>query len=150
MNTNRRRLLGSSLGATAMALLGPSRVFATAEEMHDAIKSIVGDVEVSSGALTLTIPEIAENGNSVPVSVSVNSPMTIDAYVESVAIFTDRNPNPGVATFRFTPDSGEAFATTRMRLVETQNVVAVAKLSDGTFVSDTRYVEVTIGGCSNG
>ena len=118
--------------------------------MDAAIKSIVGEKEIGSGSLTLTVPEIAENGNSVPVSVSVDSPMTNDAFVDSVAIFTDRNPNPEVATFRFTSASGEAFATTRMRLVETQNVVAVAKLSDGTFVSDTRYVKVTIGGCSSG
>ena len=150
MNINRRHLLGNTLAVTATALLGTSRVFATAENMDAAIKSIVGEVEIGTGSLTLTVPEIAENGNSVPVSVSVDSPMTNDAYVDSVAIFTDRNPNPEVATFRFTPASGEAFATTRMRLVETQNVVAVAKLSDGTFVGDTRYVKVTIGGCSSG
>lgn len=147
MNINRRKLLGSTLGVAATALLGTSRVFATAEDVEAAIKSIAGDAEVGSGALTLTAPEIAENGNSVPISVNVDSPMTSDAYVESVAIFADGNPNPEVATFHFTPASGEAFATTRMRLAKTQNVVAVAKLSDGTVVSDTRNVKVTIGGC---
>ena len=73
--------------------------------------------------------------------------MTEDSYVESVAIFADGNPNPEVVTFNFTPASGEAFASTRMRLAKTQNVVAVAKMSDGTVFSDTSNVKVTIGGC---
>ena len=73
--------------------------------------------------------------------------MTEDSYVESVAIFAEDNPNPEVITFNFTPASGEAFASTRMRLARTQNVVAVAKMNDGTLFSDTRNVKVTIGGC---
>jgi len=145
MNLNRRRLLVSSL--CTIGLLGTSRVFATAEDVDAAIKSIAGDAEVTTGALTLTAPEIAENGNSVPIAVTVDSPMADDAYVESVAIFADANPNPEVITFNFTPNSGEAYAATRMRLAKTQNVIAVAKLSDGSVVTDTRNVKVTIGGC---
>jgi len=83
----------------------------------------------------------------VPVSISVDSPMNEEAYVESVSIFAEGNPLPEVVTFNFSQNSGEAFAATRMRLAQTQNVIAVAKLSDGSVLSDTRNVKVTIGGC---
>ncbi len=145
MNLNRRKLLVRTLGT--IGLLGTSKVFATAEDVDAAIKAIAGDAEVTQGALTLNAPEIAENGNSVPISVSVDGEISDDSYVESVTIFADGNPRPEVITFNFTPLSGEAFAATRMRLAKTQNVIAVAKLSDGTVLSDTRNVKVTIGGC---
>jgi len=146
MNYTRRKLLVRALGAAG--LLGATRVFATAEDVEAAIKSIAGDTEVTQGGgLKLTTPEIAENGNSVPISVSAESPMTDDAYVESITVFAEGNPNPEVITFNFTASSGEAYASTRMRLAKTQNVVAVAKLSDGSVLSDTRNVKVTIGGC---
>ena len=95
----------------------------------------------------MTAPEIAENGNSVPVTVEVDSPMTDGDYVASVTILADGNPNPEVATFHFTPLSGTAAATTRIRLAKTQNVVAIAKMSDGSTFSDRKEVKVTIGGC---
>ncbi|MDP2733806.1 MAG: thiosulfate oxidation carrier protein SoxY, partial [Hoeflea sp.] len=97
--------------------------------------------------ITLTAPEIAENGNTVPISVSVESAMEGDDLVESVIIFADGNPSPAVATFHFTEMSGAALATTRMRLAKTQNVVAVAKMKDGSFFMDKKQVKVTIGGC---
>ena len=83
----------------------------------------------------------------MPISVSVDSPMTDDSYVESVMILAEGNPNPDVATFHFTPASGVARASTRMRLAKTQNVIAVAKMNDGSVFTDTRNVKVTIGGC---
>ncbi|MCB1460677.1 MAG: thiosulfate oxidation carrier protein SoxY, partial [Nitratireductor sp.] len=76
-----------------------------------------------------------------------DSPMTAESYVESVVLYADGNPSPAVATFHFTPMSGEASATTRMRLAKTQNVVAVAKMNDGSVFMDTKQVKVTIGGC---
>ncbi len=145
MNTNRRKLLVRTLGT--VGLLGTSKVFATAEDVEAAIKAIAGDAEITQGALTLTAPEIAENGNSVPIAVLVDGELTPESYVESVAVFADGNPNPEVITFNFTPDSGEAFAATRLRLAKTQNVVAVAKMNDGTVLTDTKNVKVTIGGC---
>jgi len=147
MNLNRRAILGGSIGISASLLLGASRLNAEPADVEAAIKELAGDATIGTGKLTLKAPEIAENGNSVPVSVSVDSPMTEDSYVQSVSIFAEGNPNPEVATFNFTPASGEAFASTRMRLAQTQNVVAVAKMSDGTVYSDTRNVKVTIGGC---
>lgn len=148
MNLNRRQMLARSAGASLIALLGTAKnVFAGPEEVASAIKEFAGGAEVGSGKLTLVAPEIAENGNSVPIAVQVDSPMTADNYVESVVIYADGNPRPGVITFNFSPASGEASASTRMRLAKTQNVVAVAKMSDGSVVSDTRNVKVTIGGC---
>ncbi len=146
MKLNRRDLLGLSAGAIATALAG-SPAFAGANEVMSAVKAFSGGIEPQSGKLTLTAPEIAENGNTVPISVSVDSPMSDADYVESVAIYAEGNPNPEVITFNFTPLSGEASATTRMRLAKTQNVVAVAKTSTGEVYLDRREVKVTIGGC---
>jgi sulfur-oxidizing protein SoxY len=145
MNINRRKLLVRTLGT--VSLIGTSKVFATAEDVEAAIKAIAGDAEVTRGALTLTAPEIAENGSSVPIAVLVDGELTPESYVESIAIFADGNPNPEVITFNFTSNSGEAFAATRMRLAKTQNVVAVAKMNDGSVLTDTKNVKVTIGGC---
>jgi len=102
---------------------------------------------VETGRIKLTAPEIAENGNSVPVSVLVDSPMTEDDYVESVLLLAEGNPSPDVATFNFTAASGKALGSTRMRLAQTQDVIAIAKMSDGTLYRDSRNVKVTIGGC---
>ena len=147
MNINRRKLLCGTLGLSASVVFGASRAFAEAADVEAAIKALAGDAVVGEGKINLKAPEIAENGNSVPIAVSVDSPMTADSYVESVTIFADGNPRPEVVTFNFTPASGEAFASTRMRLAKTQNVVAVAKMSDGTVFSNTKNVKVTIGGC---
>lgn len=145
MNITRRKFIVSSMSIAAA--LGITRAFAKPEDVAAAIKAIAGDAEVATGGVTLNAPEIAENGNSVPISVTVDSPMTADSYVESITVLAEGNPLPDVATFNFTPASGEAFASTRMRLAKTQNVIAVAKMSDGSVVSDTRNVKVTIGGC---
>ena len=145
MNHDRRKILASALGA--LGLLGSSKVFSTVEEVEFAIESIVGDSDVTQGAVILTVPEIAENGHSVSLRVSADSYTTDNTYVESIAVFADGNPNPEVITFNFSENSGEAFVATRMRLAQTQNVIAVAKLSDGSFFSDSKFVNVTIGGC---
>jgi sulfur-oxidizing protein SoxY len=148
MNLNRRQMLARTVGASLIGLFGTAKnVFAGPEEVATAIKEFAGGAEVGSGKLTLVAPEIAENGNSVPIAVSVESPMSEDDYVESVVLYAEGNPLPNVITFNFSPASGEASASTRMRLAKTQNVVAVAKMSDGSVVSDTRNIKVTIGGC---
>ena len=148
MNFERRKLLGGTIGVATVGLFGgASQAFATPEEVAAEIKAYAGDAEIGTGTVTLTAPEIAENGNSVPISISVESPMTEDDYVESVVVYAEGNPLPQVVTFNFSPASGEASASTRMRLAKTQNVVAVAKMSNGSVFSDTRNVKVTIGGC---
>ena len=145
-----RRELLSSASTVAIASLFGGQVplaWAEAEDLQELLEEYTGGSEAKSGRLTLKMPEIAENGNTVPVSVSVESPMTDDDYVESVIILAELNPNPGVVTFNFSPSSGEAQASTRMRLATTQTVYAVAKMSDGSLFADQRNVKVTIGGC---
>ncbi|MEN0001474.1 MAG: thiosulfate oxidation carrier protein SoxY [Pseudomonadota bacterium] len=133
----------------AAALIGLRAMPASAstDEAMARVADFAGGPEPQQGALRLTVPDVAENGNLVPVSVSVDSPMTEDDFVESVAIFADDNPNPEVIVFNFTPLSGTAAAATRMRLARSQRVIAVAKISTGAVYIDQHPVEVTVGGC---
>lgn len=149
MNINRRQVLAVSAGAAAFAAMGwrATPAAATPEETAKRIAEFAGGKEPQQGKLTLTAPEIAENGNTVPISVSVESAMSGEDMVQSVMILAEGNPNPDVATFNFTAMSGVAEATTRMRLAKTQTVVAVARMADGTVYMDKKEVKVTIGGC---
>lgn len=149
MQFTRRKVLGLTAGVAAFAIAGAriSPALASAEDAEKMVMEFAGGATPAEGKITLTAPEIAENGNTVPVSISVDSAMEGDDLVESVIIFADGNPSPAVATFHFTEMSGEALATTRMRLAKTQNVIAVAKMKDGSFYMDKKQVKVTIGGC---
>lgn len=149
MKINRREALALSGGAAVFAMVGfqVSAAHASAEETEKSIMEFTGGKTPEAGKITLTAPEIAENGNTVPVAVNVESAMTGDDVVQSVIILADGNPNPAVATFNFTEASGAAAATTRMRLAKTQNVIAVAKMADGSVFMDKKQVKVTIGGC---
>jgi sulfur-oxidizing protein SoxY len=97
--------------------------------------------------MTLELPEIAENGNTVPFTITVDSPMTDKDHVKAIHIIATSNPQPGVATFRLSPISGKAAVASRMRLQRTQDVIGIAELSDGRFLMTKRPVKVTIGGC---
>ena len=99
------------------------------------------------GKVTLKAPEIAENGNAVPLTVSVDSEMSEKSYVKALYVAADGNPNPGVAIYEFTPMSGKAEVQMRIRLAQTQKLVAVAEMNDGTLYTASREVKVTIGGC---
>jgi len=150
MKLSRRKVLALGAGFGAAALTGLSTggiAFADEASTQAAIDAFAAGAEVGEGRISLTAPEIAENGNTVPVSVDVESDMTESDYVSSVMILASGNPNPGVITFNFTPMSGVAAATTRIRLAKTQDVIAVAKMSDGSVFMDKKLVKVTIGGC---
>lgn len=149
MNISRRTVLCSSAVAAATAFFGVAgRAIASMEDVEKMVAEFGGGTAVEAGGpLQLVTPEIAENGNSVPVAFSVDSPMTDDDYIESVIIMAAGNPGPAVATFHFTPASGAASASTRMRLAKTQDVVAVAKTSTGKLFQVSNNVKVTIGGC---
>jgi sulfur-oxidizing protein SoxY len=145
---DRRQALALGAAAGALILTGsadPS--YADTKEADDLIKAFAGGKTPGEGKVRLDLPEIAENGNTVPMTVTVESPMTEQSYVSDVLILADGNPRPGVATFRFTPASGMAEANTRIRLAETQNVIAVAKMNDGSVYMNKKQVKVTIGGC---
>lgn len=138
--------------AAGVALISTTALFgmeakAGLPEVEAAIKEILGDRTAEEGRISLDLPEIAENGNTVPISVSVESPMTEDDHVKAVHIFAEGNPLPNVAKMNFTPRSGEAVASTRIRLAQTQKIHAVAEMSDGSVFTAAREVKVTIGGC---
>ena len=99
------------------------------------------------GKVTLKAPEIAENGNAVPLTVAVESEMSEKSYVKALYIAADGNPNPPVAIYEFTPMSGKAEVSMRIRLAQTQKLIAVAEMNDGTLYTASREVKVTIGGC---
>ncbi|KQQ14199.1 thiosulfate oxidation carrier protein SoxY [Methylobacterium sp. Leaf123] len=145
---NRRHALALATGAvvaTTLALrAGPAHAAKNASD--EAIKAFTRGKEPVRGKVRLELPEIAENGNTVPMTVTVEAPMTEESFVEEVMILAEGNPNPGVISFRFTPSS-VAEANTRIRLAETQNVIALARMNDGSVFSDVKQVKVTIGGC---
>jgi sulfur-oxidizing protein SoxY len=143
---NRRQALALSAGAMSVALFGAAPALAK-NDAEEAIKKFTGGKTPVQGKIKLDLPEIAENGNTVPMTVTVDSPMTEQSYVSEVLIVADENPRSGVVTFHFSPASGVAEANTRIRLAATQDVVAVAKMSDGSFYTASKQVKVTIGGC---
>ena len=146
--SNRRQAMAIGAGAVAAAFLGQSVIPAfAANDSADLIKKFTGGKTAAEGRVKLDLPEIAENGNTVPMTVTVESPMTEQSYVTDVLIVADGNPRAGVATFHFSPASGVAEANTRIRLANTQNIIAVAKMNDGSFFTATKQVKVTIGGC---
>lgn len=148
MKIDRRKFVLSGVALSAATSIGVMPSFAVdAVTSDDRVKEFTGGASVGEGKISLTTPEIAENGNTVPIAVEVDSPMTSDDYVQSVMILADGNPNPEVVTFNFTSMSGVAAAKTRIRLAKTQNIVAVAKMSDGSFQMASNQVKVTIGGC---
>ena len=137
MDFTRRDALILGAGAATAALL-PFQAFASVTD--DAIAAFTGGAATSDGGIELTAPEIAENGNTVPVAVSAPGAV-------SIILLAAGNPNPDVCTFNFGALSGSSSASTRIRLAGTQDVVAVAKMADGSFVQTSSTVKVTIGGC---
>ena len=147
---SRRQLLvaaGQGGAVVAAMTLLPGRLRAEFPTVDEAIKSVTGDASPAEGRIELTLPQIAENGNTVPIEISVDSPMSDADYVKSVHVFADGNPNPNVATYHFTPANGAARFAARIRLAKTQNVIAVAEMSNGDLYMAKSEVKVTIGGC---
>jgi sulfur-oxidizing protein SoxY len=138
----RRTLLGTGLLALAVR---PAR--ATPAAMQAAIAAFTGGAPVATGGVTLDIATLVDNGNAVPVSVRVASPMTAADHVRAIALFTERNPLPDVAVFELSPRNGRAEVSTRMRLATSQTVVAVAKAHDGRCFAQRVEVVVTLAAC---
>jgi sulfur-oxidizing protein SoxY len=140
----RRSLLAASLAIACR----PAR--ATPEAMAEAIRRFTGGVATRPGRVQLDIAPLVENGNAVPVKLSVDSPMTPSQHVSAIALFTPRNPQPDVAIFRLGPRAGQAIVATRMRLATSQTIVAIAQLNDGSFWQTDVAVEVTLAACVEG
>ncbi|UWR23300.1 thiosulfate oxidation carrier protein SoxY [Sulfitobacter sp. S190] len=128
------------LGAGALFVAGLPKQGAAAATSDELIAAFTGGAEIGSGDIQLTAPEIAENGNTVPIEVSSES-------AAEILILAMGNPTPSVATFKFGKLAASRAASTRIRLAGTQDVVAIAKLDDGSFVQASSTVKVTIGGC---
>lgn len=141
----RRQVLGLGAGAFSVLMIRPGS--ATPAAMEAAIRALAGNDQVRPGRVKLEVPPLVENGNSVALTVRVESPMTSDDFVRTIAIFNEKNPQPNVATFHLGPRSGRAVVSTRMRMADSQKIVAVAELADGTFWSDSADVIVTLAAC---
>ena len=145
---SRRRLL--VIGAAATVLFHTRPAQADAAELAAAIRAFAGDAPVRAGRVRLDVAPLVENGNTVPVTVSVDSPLTTADHVRSIALFNERNPQREVAVFTLGPRAGRAVVSARIRLATSQQLVAVAKLSDGSCWSHTVDVVVTLAACVEG
>jgi sulfur-oxidizing protein SoxY len=145
--TTRRDFLALAGGVTMLAVtLRPAE--ATPATMASAIRNVVGSEPVKTGKVKLEVPPLVENGNTVPMTVSVASPMAPEEHVLSIHVFNEKNPQPNIGNFYLGPHAGRAQVSTRIRLADSQKVVAIAKLSDGTFWSASVDVVVTLAACT--
>lgn len=147
--TRRDVLIGAAGLAGAVAV---SRVFvmpaaATPAEMETAIRATIGEASMQKGKVTLELPPLIDNGNTVSCVVTVDHPMTETSYVKSIHIFNEKNPQPNVANFHLNPRCGKAAVSTRIRLADTQFVTAIARLSDGSVWFDRVHAIVTLAAC---
>jgi sulfur-oxidizing protein SoxY len=147
MRPTRRAVLAGAAGALGAMPLTVRRAEATPQTMKAAIQEVIGEAPVRKGRVTLDIPPLVENGNTIATSVAVDSPMTATDYVKAIHIFNEKNPQPNVISVHLGPRAGRAAFSTRIRLADSQNVVAIAEMSDGSLWSDTVEVIVTIAAC---
>ena len=151
MPATRRQFLSLAGGATVagtIPIVTLRPLAATPVTLSTAIRTVVGEAPVRTGKVKLDIPPLVENGNTVPMTVSVASPMTADDYVKSIHVFNEKNPQPNIGNFYLTPSSGRAQVSTRIRLADTQKVVASARLSDDTFWQVAADIVVTLAACT--
>jgi sulfur-oxidizing protein SoxY len=150
--STRRQFLGlagsaAALGAVPLVTLRPAA--ATPASMTSAIRAVVGEATVRTGKVKLEVPPLVENGNTVPMTVSVSNPMIPADHVVSIHVFNEKNPQPNMGNFYLGPHAGRAQVSTRIRLADSQKIVAIAKLSDGSFWSATTEVIVTLAACTD-
>lgn len=147
----RRQFLAVAGGVATGVVLPPvvhaQMVRTPLNNMPEVIRKLAGSKTISKGRVKLDVPPLVENGHLVPISVRVDSPMTAADHVTAIHVFTERNPLPEMATFRFGPRAGRAQVSTRVRLADTQNVIAIAEMSDGSLWSDNVFMIVTLAAC---
>jgi len=151
LSPTRRHFLtgaGSAIGGLgAIRILAVSPALATPETLASAMREVTQGATPKPGKIKLEIPPLVENGNSVPLTVTVDSPLTEADHVKSIYVFNEKNPQPHVGAFHLGPRAGRASVTTRIRLADSQMVVAIAKMADGSLWSDRAQVIVTIAAC---
>jgi sulfur-oxidizing protein SoxY len=139
---------GSAAVAAAVLRVRLRPAEATPAMLNSAIRNVVGEAPLRTGRVKLDIPPLVENGNTVPMTVSVTSPMSEDDYVRSIHVFNEKNPQPYIGNFYLCPAAGRAQVATRIRLADSQKVVAIAQMSDGSFWSASVDVVVTLAACT--
>ena len=151
--TRRRFLLETAAlaGAVGIAVpLGVKPASATPASMRAAIRKVVGEAPLNKGRVKIDVPPLIENGNAVPLTISCESPMTADDYVKAIHVFSEKNPQPNIVGVQLGPRSGRAAVSTRIRLADSQKVIAIAQMSDGSFWSSEVEVIVTLAACLEG
>jgi sulfur-oxidizing protein SoxY len=148
-DSTRRQFLGLAGGIVAFGVVSLRPAEATPAMLASAIRNVVGAAVVKTGKVKLDIPPLVENGNTVPMTVSVTSPMTPNDYVKSIHVFNEKNPQPNVGNFYLGPRAGRAQVSTRIRLADSQKIVAIAQLSDGSFWQTSVDVVVTLAACTD-
>lgn len=146
--STRRQLLRAGAALPLLALVRPAS--ATPEAMRAAIAAYTGGVVPQTGKVSFEIAKLIDNGNAVPVTVTVDSPMTATAHVTGIAIFNERNPETDIIRFTLGARSGKAEVSTRIRLATSQKLAAVARLSDGSYWQQTADVIVALAACIEG
>lgn len=148
LNTNnfrRRKILAAAVGVTGYVLVRP--VFGTPATLDAAISAFARGTKVTSGKVKFDIAELIDNGNAVPISITVDSPMTDTDYVVAVAVFNEKNPQREVIKCKLSPFAGRAQISTRIRLATSQKLTAIAEMNDGSFYAQTVEVVVTLAAC---
>ena len=138
---------GFLAGVALVTLIPAAPASATPDELAAAIKALVGSAKLNPGRVTLDIPPLVENGNTVPMKVSVESPMTAKDHVKAIHVFNERNPQPYVMNAYLGPRAGRASVSAHIKLRESQKLVAIAELSDGSFWTASANVIVTVAAC---
>ena len=149
--TSRRQFLALACGTVTAgqlyAQLDPNIQAKRKAALEAAIAKVVGDAPLREGKVKLDVPPLIDNGNTVPITITVDSPMSASNHVKTIHLFTEKNPQPYVITAHLGPRAGRAMLSTRARIADTGRVIAIAELSDGTFWSDTVSVVVTLSAC---
>ena len=145
LQATRRQFLAATGGAAAALMVRPAQ--ATPASMAAAIRQVVAEASVKPGRVKLELPPLVENGNTVAMAVTVDSPMTANDHVKAIHVFTEKNPQPNVISAKLGPRAGKAEIQTRVRLADTETVVAICEMSDGSFWSNTVDVIITLGAC---
>lgn len=151
--TRRRFLIDTAALAGAAGIwlpLATGPASATPASMRAAIRKVVGEAPVTKGRLKIDLPPLIENGNAVSLTVAVESPMSVEDHVKAIHVFTEKNPQPNVISVQFGPRAGRATFSSRIRLADSQKVIAIAQMSDGSFWSDEIEVIVTLAACLEG
>jgi sulfur-oxidizing protein SoxY len=147
MRPSLRDFLIGSAGIGLVTALPVRSASATPAMLEEAIRNVVGESNLQRGKVTLDVPPLVENGNAVPLTIIVDSPMSEAEHVKAIHVFNEKNPQPKVISVALGPRAGKASVATRIKLADAQRIVGIAEMSDGSFWTGEANVIVTIAAC---